>query len=83
MTHYSYGNCSTAQLGLLNPEAHPEEYKDIQCPCELGVPHCPDDVNQGELWKFGSVTTDQFYDLSANDVNLWIVRTHEEFKPFR
>ena len=76
-------DCSSAALGLFNPEAHPEDYEDIQCECQNGVPNCPDSINNGELWRFGSVTSDEFYDLSANDIGLWIVRTTEELKRSR
>jgi hypothetical protein len=44
----------------------------------LSIPHCPAD--EVELWKFGSVSSDQFYDLSNNNIPLWILRTFDEKK---
>ncbi len=77
-------NCSTAQLGLLNPESNPNDYEDTLCDCKLGEPVCPDGVGRGdELWKYGSVSNDQFYDLSKDNISVWIVRTYEMFREKR
>lgn len=74
------GNCSLSALGLLNPGVSAAEYDDIRCPCRSGVPVCPSNISQTGLWKYGSVTGDEFYDLSENDVRFWTIRTHKEFK---
>lgn len=76
-------NCSNEELGLLNPGANPNDYHDLQCPCELGVSLCPVNSSQGELWKYGSVSTDEFYDLSENNIPLWILQTYKSLKETR
>ncbi len=73
-------NCSKSQLGLLNPNANPQDFEDARCPCALGLPACPANLSDGELWKYGSVTSDEFYEVSDNDIYNWTLRTHDTFK---
>lgn len=77
------GNCTNSALGLLNPEVDPRNYKDFRCPCESGVAVCPSNISGTGLWKYGSVSSDEFYDLSGNDIRFWAIRTHWELKHIR
>lgn len=75
--------CSDSVLGLLNPEVNPRKYEDFRCPCEAGVAVCPSNISGTGLWKYRSVSSDEFYDLSENDVRFWAIRTHAELKHIR
>ncbi|KAK4029566.1 hypothetical protein OUZ56_022545 [Daphnia magna] len=77
-------NCSIYNIGLLNPTANPETYQDINCPCnDFGAPICPANATQGELFHYGSVSYDEFFDLADKNISTWILRTHEEFNEIR
>ena len=71
-------------VGLWNPEGRPEDYEDLYCPCNSGVPTCPANLStEAELYRYKSVTYDDFYDLSQKDPSAWILRTFEELQDFR
>nr|QST14975.1 ABCA1-1 protein [Diaphanosoma celebensis] len=72
----SLGSTCWNETGLLNPQADPDAYEDILCPCSGGTPACPANASNGELYKFKSVTGDTFYELSDKDISLWILRSN-------
>lgn len=78
-------DCSSNDIGLLNPLANPDDYHLYHCPCtDLGVPICPaNSTQQGELFRYRSVSSDEFYDLAEKNISLWILRTYEELKDVR
>ena len=78
-------NCSSSYTGLLNSLANPDDYHDLNCPCnDFGAPICPaNSTQQGELYHYRSVSYDEFYDLAAKNISLWILRTYEELKDLR
>lgn len=78
-------NCSSNDIGLLNPSANPDDYHLYHCPCtDLGVPICPANITQqGELFRYRSVSYDEFYDVAEKNISLWILRTYEELKDAR
>jgi hypothetical protein len=78
-------NCSSSYTGLLNSLANPDNYHDLDCPCnDFGAPICPaNSTQQGELYHYRSVSYDEFYDLAAKNISLWILRTYEELKDLR
>lgn len=67
-------------MGLINPEANPDEYSDYYCPCVSGVPSCPANLTEAELYRYRSVTYDDFYDLSGADPSAWILHTYDSSK---
>lgn len=76
-------NCSSSDIGLLNPTVNPDDYREIHCPCDSGAPSCPANNSQGELLRYRSVTFDEFYDLSGKNISTWILRTYDELKDKR
>ncbi len=76
--------CDSKITGLLNPYVNPNDYVDFQCPCDMGVSICPANLTAATLlYKYKSVSTDDFYDLTGKDIAKWIVRTYKTFKKFR
>lgn len=76
-------NCSTNGIGLLNPSANPDEYQNLHCPCNSGYPVCPANSTQGELYKYLSISYDEFFDMNEKNISTWILKTHDELKDLR
>lgn len=75
--------CFNRRSWLLNPEVDPSHYEDIRCPCYLGIATCPANASQQELYRYASMTSDEFYDLTHRDIDLWLIRTHKTLKKQR
>ena len=75
--------CSNSDVGLLNPSANPGAYENVVCPCEMGASACPANASNGELHLYRAISTDDFYDLTDKNINLWIVRTYKQMKKNR
>lgn len=69
-----------SNVGLINPEANPDDHEDYYCPCTSGVPSCPANFTEAELYRYRSVTYDEFYDLSGADPAAWILHTYDSSK---
>ena len=71
------------ETGIQNPWANPDDYEDLLCPCTDGISECPANASSGELYRYNSLTTDTFYDLTNKDIPLWIVRSNKALEDHR
>lgn len=71
-------NCSKHQVNLGKAIEDPDGYKGTHCPCIDGISACSDNSTSEYLFKYHSITSDEFYNLTGKSVSQWILHSNKK-----
>jgi len=71
-------NCSKHQINSAEAILDPDGYKDSHCPCTDGIPACSTNSTSELLFKYHSITSDKFYNLTQKSISQWILHSDKK-----